>query len=59
MARCIIKQPQACGETLGFRFEYVDGPIGLLEQVFVVKVAFMVLSCPKENPSLSVFGNVR
>ena len=53
MARCIIKQPQVCGETLGFRFEYVDGPISLLEQVFIVKVAFTVLSCLKENPSPS------
>src|SRR5882672_2318518 len=59
MARCIIKEPQACGKTFSFRFKDVDGPIGLLEQVFIVKVTFAVLSHPKENLSLSGFRNVR
>jgi len=59
IARCIIKQSQACGKTLGFGFDYIDCPIGLLEQVFFVKVAFMVLTHLKENVSLSGFGNVR
>src|SRR5882672_2862340 len=59
MARCIIKEPQACGETFSFRFKDVNGPIGLLEQLLIVKVTFAVLSRPKENPSLSGFWNVR
>jgi len=59
MARWIIEEPQACGETFSFRFKDIDGPISLLEQVFVVKVTFTVLSSLKENPSLSGFGNVR
>src|SRR5882672_5140753 len=59
MARCIIKEPQACGETFSFRFKDVGGPISLLEQVFIVKVTFTVLSHLKENLSLSGFGNVR
>jgi len=50
MARRIIEEPHACGETFSLDSKILIGPISLLEQVFIVKVTFHGSFPPERKP---------